>query len=329
MTLVPESTHLIRDLFESRELVDLAEGAEEKRKIDVIIPVLHSNDLWRENLLSFYREIPINRILIGDAGCIDDTILIAQEFPRVEVIDHLNISTLGSSIADLISRVVTPKFAYLQSDVYLPEGWFLAMESKSQSFPWVGCPMQVVTMLDYRVDYTGTRPLAGAQLGNTSVFSGLKDFIDDDYVYRQEDFVLEEFVRRKGFETGNTLDTYHFHQVMRRKTTGMRMDVVSVNVNLAESLYENNRVRDTQLYGLIKYCDPKQSEVRLAAFGAFSNQVNFSLVQFKEILEFSRHNQILWVPLILRFGLRSLIEKVIQVVGGLLLRMTDRVLKIR
>ena len=50
--------------------------------VDVLIPVMHTNDLWEANLLSIYREIPVKRLLLGDAGCIDRTVEIARRFPR-------------------------------------------------------------------------------------------------------------------------------------------------------------------------------------------------------------------------------------------------------
>jgi hypothetical protein len=53
--------------------------------IDIIIPVLNTNKLWEKNLISFYREIPVNRLIIGNGGCNDDTVAIAKRFPRVEV----------------------------------------------------------------------------------------------------------------------------------------------------------------------------------------------------------------------------------------------------
>jgi hypothetical protein len=329
MSLEQENTHLIRSLFQSHEFYDLAADNNELEPIDVIIPVLHSNDLWRENLISFYREIPINRILIGDAGCIDDTISTAAEFPRVEILDHKRISTLGASIADLISHVKTSQFAYLQSDVYLPRGWYVSMEAKLLNFAWVGSPMQVVTMLDYKVDYSGRRPLAGAQMGITSAFDGLGDFIDDDFVYRQEDFVLEEFVRRNGLDTGNSFDTFHFHQVMRRKTNGMQMNVESISIKLAESNNELDRVSRTQLYGFLKYCNPNIREVRLAAYGAYQEQRIGALMKLSETLKFAMKNNRRWISLILRFALKHFIVRVIQFLSSVALRITDTLLRTR
>ena len=61
--------------------------------VDVIIPVLASNELWEKNLISIYREIPVNRLLLGDGGCADDTIAIARKFPRLQVLDHTSYKT--------------------------------------------------------------------------------------------------------------------------------------------------------------------------------------------------------------------------------------------
>src|SRR5690349_4286459 len=66
--------------------------------VDVIIPVIHTNEMRRANLRSIYREIPVNRLLLGDGGCIDDSLEVACEFPRVQVLDHRSFKSLGYSL---------------------------------------------------------------------------------------------------------------------------------------------------------------------------------------------------------------------------------------
>src|SRR5437870_3911087 len=90
--------------FQEREFIDRF-ARDSSRSVDVIIPVLHTNELWRSNLLSIYREIPVKRLLLGDGGCIDDTIEIARAFPRVRVFDHRSFKSLGFSIRRLIEEV--------------------------------------------------------------------------------------------------------------------------------------------------------------------------------------------------------------------------------
>jgi glycosyltransferase involved in cell wall biosynthesis len=135
----------------------------QKDAITVIIPTVHTNELWRANLLSIYREVPVKQLLIGDGGCIDDTIEIVKEFPRVVIHDHRNYKSLGFSIRKLIEAVETDWFIYLHSDVYLPEGWFDKMISHKGQYDWYGCRMQQTVMVEFDNGY-GERPYAGLSL---------------------------------------------------------------------------------------------------------------------------------------------------------------------
>jgi len=252
---IQKSENLIRDLFEDKPFRD-SYLENENNSVDVVIPILHGNDLWRENLKSFFREIPIRRLLIGDAGCVDGSIQIAMDFPRVKIYDHTSVNTLGKSLALLIEEVESENFIYLQSDVYLPDGWYDKMSNALINVDWVGCPMQIVVMLDYFKDLSGRRPLAGAQMGKKHLFNGIADYVLDDYVYRQEDFVLEHFVRKNGGTSGGTTSTFHFHQQMRRKTIGQALDVKEISIELFEKEMEKKRFAETQLFGFLKYCIP-------------------------------------------------------------------------
>jgi hypothetical protein len=328
MTLLPKDTGLIRSLYAPREFEDRISQYQEKDWVDVIIPVIHSNDLWRENLISFYREIPIKTLFVGDAGCIDDTILILQEFPRVQIVDHKHLKTLGSSLANLIQRVSTERFVYVQSDVYLPPFWFETMMLETEKYSWVGSPMQVVTMLDYELDYSGRRPLAGAQMGHTKIFEGLPTFIADDYVYRQEDFVLQHYVKLKGGNPGSTKNTFHYHQVMRRKTIGMEMNVSSISIQVSESISEKNRVQDSQLSGLIKYCSPSDTEVRQAAYAAFVSSRSFVLKRFRVQFLLASENNQLWKKILFKFFLKAMLTKISDQINYLFHKLIDKSLRL-
>lgn len=88
---------IIGEMFTERPFFDryVEEGGE---GVEVIIPLIHSNELFRNNLFNYYREIPIKRLLISDGGCIDNSIEILKEFPRVEVFDHKDIFSQGYCI---------------------------------------------------------------------------------------------------------------------------------------------------------------------------------------------------------------------------------------
>jgi hypothetical protein len=237
--------------------------------VDIIIPVLHSNELWRSNLISIYREVPVHRLRLGDAGCKDDTLAIAREFPRVEIYDHSSFKSLGYSVRELIKSVETEWFCYFHSDVYLPEGWFDTMRAHQAEYDWFGCPMRITALVEFPL-VDKVRPYAGTQMGRKAAFVGGLDRIDDDYVYRQEDWVFAGIVEDGGFRHGRIEDTFHWHQVMQRvygdDRRARKFKQVRFDVELTQE--EEDYAAETQLRGTIKYLKPN-------AYHVNSVEINF------------------------------------------------------
>ncbi len=222
--------------------------------VDVIVPIIHTNELWEANLKSFYREIPINRLLIGDGGCVDDSVKIAKKFPRVKVFNHKKYVSLGYSIRKLIEEVETEWFIYPHSDVYLPPGWFEKMVSHQTKLDWFGCPQRMTVLAEY--DWIDKiRPYAGSQMGKKEAFLGGLNKIEDDYVYRQEDFVFAELVEKNGFRHGRIEDTFHYHQMMHKKSPFGRK-IKNIHLDVALEKREELRAAETQARGVVKYLKP-------------------------------------------------------------------------
>ncbi len=222
--------------------------------IDVVIPIMHTNELWEANLKSFYREIPVHKLLVGDGGCIDNSIKVVEKYPRVQVFDHRNYKSLGYSIRKLIEAVETEWFAYLHADVFLPPGWFESMQRHQNKYDWFGCPMRHTVMVEYDLSY-GERPWAGSQMGRKKAFEANLDRVDDDYVYRQEDFVFADIVKKSGFKEGKITNTFHYHQTMHIRTPWARK-IKSLNMDVDISLEEEIRTCMTMAKGIVKYLDP-------------------------------------------------------------------------
>ena len=243
--------------------------------------------------------------MVGDAGCIDGSIEILDEFPRVKVFDHKAVKTLGKSLALLIDEVRTPQFVYLQSDGALPPGWFNDMKKDLLKFDWIGSPMHLCVLADFRNDFRESRPLAGAQLGKTAAFDGLSNAIEDDYVYRQEDFVFSNYVIQKGFKVGNSDSTYHLHQFMRRKTLGEENVIQSIDVKINSSDEEKKRVDQTQMQGMLKYTSPNyplaRNEVKNLIRHTWSNNPKLIVTYLDFAKEFSPE----WVPILKRAAVRA------------------------
>jgi hypothetical protein len=281
------------------------------KAVDVIIPLLHSTPFWKMNLFSYYREIPVNRLIIGNAGAIDGSDKVALGFPRVEMLDHSGLKTLGKSLAELMSRVETEHFIYLQSDTFLPNRWFDVMWARRQEFDWFGCPESPLVVLSAPPnDQGGKRPLAGTQFGRTSAFSGISEHIQDDYGYRQEDFIFEDFVLKKGSSVGKVLDTFHVHQITERKTIGKQLSVKSISVKLNKDV-DDDRVSSTQLLGFVKYCSPKRKTVWHAAYEELAHLLSTGKLELKQILNVAKADNHEWTRVLMYMYIRASFMRIV------------------
>jgi hypothetical protein len=229
---------------------------QQDQAVDVIIPIVHTNEFWCTNLRSIYREIPVNRLILGDGGCIDGSIDVAREFPRIEVLDHSTFTSLGYSIRHLIEAVETEWFVYLHSDVYLPEGWFAKMCSQRDNYDWFECNQRITVLADYMLEIPNARrAFSGSQMGRKAALTKVMPQIEDDYLYRNEDIIIADLLRREGYRYGRVTDTFHFHQVMH-KPSRWRRRLKRVDIHLDIAPDEDIRANETYVRGIVKYLKP-------------------------------------------------------------------------
>lgn len=225
--------------------------------IDVIMPILNTNELFEANLYSFYKEIPINRLLLGDGGSTDDSIEIAKKFPRVIIFDQKHLKTLGYRIRCLIDKVKTNWFIYLHSDVFLPEGWYDEMRKHQNEYDWYECFRKITILVEYNAhnQNIAKRPYSGSQMGKTEAFKNIK--VDDDYLYRNEDIIFSELIESEGFKYGRIPDTFHYHQLIDKR--GEKEPKFSKIIIEKERNPEwEKRTLNMQARGIIKYLQPKK-----------------------------------------------------------------------
>lgn len=273
--------------------------------VDVIIPVIHTNELWRANLLSIYREIPVRRLLLGDGGCIDNTLTVAKEFPRVEVFDHTKYTSLGYSIRKLIEEVSSEWFVYLHSDVYLPPGWFGVMAKHRDTYDWFECRQHITILADYPLSYEGiNRPFSGSQMGRKAALQEVVKTIDDDYLYRNEDIIITDLLEKKGFRYGRVDETYHYHQLMYKKSRWHRK-ISNVDIAVAKSPEEELREATTQIKGLIKYTQPERYRIREVQF-KINVLDGLGKLQLEDLRKFTRETNPSWLRYVRRRALWKL-----------------------
>lgn len=290
--------------------------------IDVIIPVIHTNELWEKNLISIYREVPVNRVLISDGGCKDDSIKIVSRFPRVTVLDHKEYKSLGFCLRKLIEAVETDWFIYVHSDVYLPAGWFDAMRAHQPTYDWFGCPQRITVQVEYpNVDklFDEVRPYAGSQMGRRAAFIDNIKKIDDDFVYRQEDYVMASMVPEE--RHGRIEDTFHYHQVMHKDSPWARK-LKRVAVQVEWSREEEIRASTMQLKGIVKYLVPSRNLV-LEAELHIQRLIDLGAITMAELIDWIGKTNPAWLPHIKPWRLRmrklraELPAKAVQKLRGL------------
>lgn len=242
--------------YQDKTLID-RKTTNNEEGVDVIIPILNTNELFKANLFSFYREIPINKLLIGDGGCIDDSIDIVKHFPRVTIYNQKEFHTLGYRIRKLIEEVSTDWFVYLHSDVFLPKGWYDEMIKHQNKYDWYECFRRMTIIFEYSSEgqNKAERPFSGSQMGRTEAFKNIR--IEDDYLYRNEDIIFGELIKAEGFKYGRIADTYHYHQLMNKRGE-KEPKLKKIAIEKETDIEWEIQMSKMQIEGIIKYLQPKR-----------------------------------------------------------------------
>jgi hypothetical protein len=254
---------IFKDMFSSNKVFVDRLSQRNEEGVDVIIPIMNTNELWESNLFSFYKEIPINNLIIGDAGSTDESIYIARKFPRVTVIEHKHLNTLGGALKDLISRVETDWFVYLHADVYLSAGWYDNMSIYKNDYDWFESPHKIVTCIEFwnRKDNDFHRPYSGAQMGKKTIFENVLPIIEDDYLYRNEDIIFMELVKNAGGKYGVASNkAFLYHQVMNKRGE-KEPKFASIKIDRIQDKDWEIKTLDMQVKGIIKYLSPKNNSL--------------------------------------------------------------------
>jgi len=295
--LEPKKPSIFRKYFTPETLVDRY-LADPSQGVDVIIPVMHTNELWVSNLHSIYREIPVRRLLLGDGGCIDDTIERARPFPRVEVFNHREFKSLGFSIRKLIEEVKTDWFVYLHSDVWLPPQWFETMCKNKDKYDWFECRQHLTILLDYPLDYSPAnmkRPFSGSQMGRRTAFDKVLPQVDDDYLYRNEDVIFADLVERQGFKYGRVDETYHCHQHMTKPGPFERK--VFVDYKIEATRAEEVRASMMAAKSIVKYMKPGLDQ-SLQIWGHQSKLIELGEMTYDDFRKWVAETNPAWLPYI-------------------------------
>jgi 2-polyprenyl-3-methyl-5-hydroxy-6-metoxy-1,4-benzoquinol methylase len=268
----------------------------QEQGIDVIIPLLNTNELWKKNLYSYYREIPIKRLLIGDGGCTDDSIKVAQGFPRLTVLDQFEYGSQGYCIRELIENVETEWFVYLHADVYLPQGWYDEMIRYQDRYDWYECKRHFVYMLydTSDIQFDVERAYSGSQMGRKSAFSNITGQIDDDYIRRMEDIFFQQKIEENGFRYYKVPSTYHIHQVMNKQGE-KEPKFASIDVKREEDEEWLLKIHNEMFRATVKYLSPEIDMNVKMVKDNMQYVLNNSPATEEELIEWIKETNPVWV----------------------------------
>lgn len=285
---------IFRRYYKEEKFIDRKNSSDEE-VIDVIIPLLNTNELFERNLYSFYKEISINRLIIGDAGCTDNSIEIAKKFPRVKIIDQNSHISLGYCVAELISLVETDWFIYLHADVYLPENWFKNMEKYKNTYDWFECDRRITSILEFNIPTLNKteRAFSGSQMGRKEAFKNILPKIDDDYLYRNEDLIFHELILSEGYRYGRIFDTFHYHQIMTKKGE-KEGDIKSVDIIREKNIESERKTYIMQVKGIIKYLQPKPYLIK-EVNDPLNILKSWDTLNIEEFIKWVKKNNINWL----------------------------------
>lgn len=211
----------------------------EENSIDVICPI-HYVDLesFEIFLNTWIQNIPIRKLVIGigkENQDLMDLILKYMKKVPIQIVEQYWHETLGYCLQELINLVETEYFIFLHADVEILLNWFERMwESRvrgileSLKTPSFG-PEALIQAQKHRA-YSGAQLILKESVKNLN--------FADDYVYTNEDIIIQNIILNRGFSYIKT-PIYHNHYRLLRKRTQDRETIL-----------------DWQWRGIIKYAYP-------------------------------------------------------------------------
>ena len=244
-----------KEMIGEYDFIDLNLENKDKESYDIILPLKNSTPLFKENLFSWYRNININSILVGDAGSGDDSIEIIKNFPRVKIFDHKSYLTSGFSIKKLIEEVGTKYFFHFHCDVFVNKKTIDPLVNNKDKADWIeGSRIHTILFAEYAKNYDeAERSFSGVQFGNSEKLKKATENLEDGYCQRSEDIVITEMVKNSGFSFFKNTDSVHYHQMMNKKSYS-EPEIIDVKITKKTDPIYEVRAYKMQALGIIKYC---------------------------------------------------------------------------
>jgi len=236
----------------------------ELESVDVIMLTLDAETFLANCLVSVYREVPVNRLLVCDGGSKDGTVEVLKKFPRVQVFVRPDIRTTGKALEFLISKIETEWFTLVDGDVQLAFGWYDMMRKYQDKYDVLENSRRYMAYHFYRENLRklkdDDRALDGCHLGRTEAVENFK--CEDDFAWGITDILFRQTIEKSGYKYGKIPATYHFHhlaeKVLRKSDEEKNFHLPTFKepewIILDKAKY--NQMLQKFAKGLVKYVDP-------------------------------------------------------------------------
>ena len=250
--------------------------------IDVIIRTKDSEEFLNACLQSIYREIPVRRIIIVDAGSTDRTVEIASSFDKVDVYIKPEMN-IGQATKYGFSKAETEWVAVIDSDMVLRNGWFEDMKRHMDGADAVeGCRVE-----HYRFE---TRPeckkLRYGVFGQTLLKrEPVLSIIDLDNLPHGEDAAIKFNFEKRGMKWKKVENYLADHYPKIQGTTYRRTGTVFRTY--AIYIPKKQQIEEGHIYRQYNMITKKQAIARLVippirdAVRAFRARIWFCLAYFR------------------------------------------------
>lgn len=193
----------MRRLYDRYEQLDAAPGI----GIDCIMMTLNAEPHLKETLDTWYKEVPIRRLLVIDGNSTDRTIEILNDYPRVHVLIQPKMTT-GKAFEILKNQVRTERMIWIDVGKIPAEGWYDEMLQHIDDGDLLGSlRINDDGPLDPIISDPSKRLLGGPWLVRTE--SLRKYHVDDDFAQRNIDIIIRKQLEEHGGRYHLVTSTYH------------------------------------------------------------------------------------------------------------------------
>jgi len=187
-------------------------------EIDIICPVHFVDlDIFKNFLDTWFFNIPIRKLIIGIGKENQELKKLLDYYFTHDciIMEQHTYKTLGYCLQELIDQVETEYFIFLHADVEIPQEWFEQM--------WISRVKGILESLkapsfgpESFIQASKKRAYSGAQLILKESVENLN--FDDDFIYTNEDIIIQNIVQNRGFSYIKTPIFHHHHKKYRKRT---------------------------------------------------------------------------------------------------------------